>query len=261
MLLLFAVNAVSHSSHLPPSYPALEDVWKSPVPYVLLLTLVIILLTAIVLHFLSTSDSPLTPLHKYKFRHDGYLSLSPTRCAIPSSATLTSFTSPSTHRTLRVLRLLPIPRPGNALPSPVTPRAVLIWLPPLHSHLTHSTSLLSHAAYTGHTTLALDWMQQGGGYLLDVAVSGGGSAGVHCEDDEGMACYPPSSWAGSRSEPHSHWPLPSATPGCTQGWSAQEAQAVWTEEVGGRCTDTDTDTVCACGRCCWLLLSSCQYIR
>ena len=163
LLLLLAINAASHSPHLSPSYPVLDDVWKSPVSYVLLLTLVIILFTAVVLHFLSSSDPSLTLLHKYKFRHDGYLSLSPSRCIPSPLASLTSFTSPSTHRTLRVLRLLPIPRPGNALPSPIHPRAILIWLPPLHSHVTHSTSLLSHAAYTGHTTLAIDWMRGGGG--------------------------------------------------------------------------------------------------
>ena len=157
MLLLLVVSAATRTPHLPPTLTALDDVWRSPIAYVTVLTLVVILITAVTLHFISTSD--FTPsLHRYKFRHDGYLSLSSSRCTPPSSAAYTSFNSPSTHRTLRVLRMLPIPRAGNALPTPDLPRAVLVWLPPLHSHVGHSVGLLQHVAYVGDAVMGVDWM-------------------------------------------------------------------------------------------------------
>ena len=178
MLLLLAIHAGSSpaSSSSSPSSPSplpffsfasLAELWwwrSSSVPSILLLTLLVVLLTSLTLHLLSPSSdpSPSSLLHKYRYRHDGYLSYAPSRCTLPPSATLSTFhPSPPSTRTLRTLHLHPLPRPGNALPSPPRPRAVLLWLPPLHSHALHSAGLLQHVAYVGDAVVAIDWWGMG----------------------------------------------------------------------------------------------------
>lgn len=155
-LLFVAVTAPSPRFQLPSlSSSSLDEVWHSPLPYIVLITLLIVLITVLSLHLLSSDPSPTALLHKYKYRHDGYLPLSP--CSLPPSSSFSSFTSPSSSRTLRVLTLPPLPRPGNALPSPLHPRAILLWLPSLHSNVTHSVALLHAVSSVGNLAMGLDW--------------------------------------------------------------------------------------------------------
>ena len=197
LLLVVSPGASPPSSSPLPSFPSsssVDDVWlwwRSSIPYILLLTLLIILLTTLTLHLLSSpssssssSSSPSSLLHKYRYRHDGYLSYDPSRCSLPPSATISSFHPfPPSTRKLRTVHLHPLPRPGNALPPPThphphpTPRAVLLWLPPLHSHALHSSSLLSHVAYIGDAVVAVDWGLDGGGGKGEVDKEGGKAGG------------------------------------------------------------------------------------
>ena len=169
LLLLLVLTAHGSGSSAPARSPAflspgaLDDVWRSAVPYVLLVTLLVVLVTALTLHCLSSTEaSPAALLQKYKYRHDGYLPL-PSHCEIPPSASVSTFTSSSSARTLRSVRLLPVPRPGNALPSPIRPRAVLLWLPALHSNVAHSMALLQQVANVGDAVVGLDWPGVGQG--------------------------------------------------------------------------------------------------
>lgn len=155
-LLLVIESGPSPRYQLPSlSSATLEDLWHSPVPFILLLTLLVLLVTTLSLHLLSSEPSPSALLHKYKYRHDGYLPLAP--CSLPPSSSFSTFTSPSSTRSLRVLTFPPLPRPGNALPSPLHPRAILLWLPSLHSNVTHSVALLHAVSSVGNLAMGLDW--------------------------------------------------------------------------------------------------------